>query len=295
MSILKHDNSKELIEEYKEAGLQYRHYSSEITSTSRLMLPPMIIGLLILYGNVGKFVGVEIKNAVALYWLVVVGCAIISLMWIINVTRFTQLIHRNGKTLIAGERKLELRGHTMIRDMDTNSRAPLIFRHRHLRFLGFWIYLSLLLNVNVFERLIPRVIEAHTSLLWPLIVVLLSGILTLWIRKIFFAGLTSQSEFKCDKFKCKDWSIIATIAVILISYSLIPQVALDANASLIRGLNHYGKGNYEAASEAYKKAIELDSEYAPAYALRGLEHSAKGDDEKSNEDWNEAKKRRKEQ
>ena len=290
---MSNDSNKELLEEYKELGLQFRHYATEITSTSRLMLPPMVIGLLILYGNVGKLVGVGINNPTAAYWLIGVGCAIISLMWITNVSRLTQVLNRHAKTLREGEANLELKGGTEIFCMDKKSSTPIILRHRHLRFMGFWIYFSLLLL-----NFVPGPVEALPlciTLPLSLIVVLLSGLLTLWIRKTYFAGLSSESEFKCDKFKCKDRLIIAILAVLLISYPLIPQVVPDANAYLMRGLKHYAKDNYEDANEAYKKAIDLDPEYAPAYALRGLEHSAKDDDKQSNADWNEAKKHRKEQ
>ena len=298
---MSNDNNRELLEEYKELGLQFRHHASEITTTSRLMLPPMIIGLLILYGNVGNLVGVEIKNPTAAYWLIVVGCAIISLMWITNVSRLTQVLNRHAKTLREGEANLELKGGTEIFCMDDKSPTPIILRHRHLRLMGFWIYFSLLL-LNVLPRLllnsVPGPVEALPlciTLPLSLIVVLFSGALTLLIRKIYWAGLPSESDEKSDKFKWKDWLIIAILAVLLISYPVIPQIVPDANAHLMRGLKHYAKGNYEDANEAYKKAIELNPNFAPAYALRGLEHSAKDDDKQSNADWNEAKKHRKEQ
>ena len=298
---MSNDDNRELLEEYKELGLQFRHHASEITTTSRLMLPAMVIGLLILYGNVGNLVGVEIKNPTAAYWLIVVGCAIISLMWIANVSRLTQVLNRHAKTLREGEANLELKGGTEIFCMDDKSPTPIILRHRHLRLMGFWIYFSLLL-LNVLPRLllnsVPGPVEAlplYITLPLSLVVVLFSGALTLLIRKIYWAGLPSESDEKSDKFKWKDWLIIAILAVLLISYPVIPQIVPDANAHLMRGLKHYAKGNYEDANEAYKKAIELNPNFAPAYALRGLEHSAKDDDKQSNADWNEAKKHRKEQ
>ena len=298
---MSNDNNRELLEEYKELGLQFRHYASEITTTSRLMLPPMVIGLLILYGNVGKLVGVEIKNPTAAYWLIGVGCAIISLLWITNVSRLTQVLNRHAKTLREGEANLELKGGTEIFCMDDKSPTPIILRHRHLRLMGFWIYFSLLL-LNVLPRLLlnsvlgpVEALPLYITLPLSLILVLFSGALTLLIRKIYWAGLPSESDEKSDKFKFVDWLIIVILAVILISYPVILQIGPDANAYLMRGLKHYAKGNYEDANEAYKKAIELNPNFAPAYALRGLEHSAKDDDKQSNADWNEAKKHRKEQ
>ena len=286
------------LEEYKELGLQFRHHATEITSTSRLMLPPMVIGLLILYGKVGKLVGVGINNPTAAYWLIGVGCAILSLMWIINVTRLTQVLNRNGKTLIEAEEKLGLKGHTKITCMDDKSHAPIILRHRHLRLMGFWIYFSLLL-LNVLPRLllssVPGPVEAlplYITLPLSLILVLFSGALTLLIRKIYWAGLPSESDEKSDKFKFVDWLIIVILAVILISYPVILQIGPDANAYLMRGLKHYAKGNYEDANEAYKKAIELNPNFAPAYALRSEAYRAKDKDAQSNADWAEANRLR---
>ena len=291
---MSNDNNRELLEEYKELGLQFRHHASEITTTSRLMLPPMVIGLLILYGNVGNLVGVEIKNPTAAYWLIGVGCVIISLMWITNVSRLTQVLNRHAKTLREGEANLELKGGTEIFCMDKKSPTPIILRHRHLRLMGFWIYFSLLL-LNVLPRLLlnsvpgpvealPLYITLLLSLLLSLIVVLFSGALTLGIRKIYWAGLPSESDEKSDKFKWKDWLIIAILAVLLISYPVIPQIVPDANAHLMRGLKHYAKGNYEDANEAYNKAIEIKPDYASAYALRAEAYRAKGDNESAKAD-----------
>ena len=61
MSILRPYNSKELMDEYKEAGLEFRHHDTQISAANRLMLPPLVIGLLVLYGEVDKFLGVEFK------------------------------------------------------------------------------------------------------------------------------------------------------------------------------------------------------------------------------------------
>ena len=61
MSILRPYNSKELIDEYKETGLEFRHHDTQISAANRLMLPPLVIGLLVLYGEVDKFLGVEFK------------------------------------------------------------------------------------------------------------------------------------------------------------------------------------------------------------------------------------------
>ena len=282
-----------LLEEYKELGLQFRHFASEITSTSRLMLPPMVIGLLILYGNIGKFVGMDINNPTALYWLIWVGCAILSLLWIFNVSRLTQVLNRNSKTLTEGEDTLKLKGHTKITEMDEEPGAPIILRHRHLRFLGFWAYFSSLLNV--LERLIPRFIGACTPWVLSLIVVLLSGLLTLWIRKIYFAGLPSLSDYKSHKFKPIDYSIIAILAVLLISYPVTLQTVHDANAYLMRGLKHFAKGDHDKAIDAYTKAIKIKPDDASAYVLRAESHRANKQNGLSDDDWVKANELRKAQ
>ena len=56
------DENKLLLELYKELGLEVRQRSSERPATNRLMLPPLVIGLLVLYGKVEKFLGIEFKT-----------------------------------------------------------------------------------------------------------------------------------------------------------------------------------------------------------------------------------------
>ena len=130
----------------------------------------------------------------------------------------------------------------------------------------------------------------HNTVLWIGIEAFGAGLLIyIWI--LYFKKhppSTSNTPIK--------WYHIAIIIIVLISiigsftfFLENLQTLPDPNTYLMRGLKHYAKGNFEDANEAYKKAINLDSEYAPVYALRGLEHSAKGDDEKSNADWDKAK------
>lgn len=140
------EEKKLLLELYKELGIEVRHFNSEVYATNRLMLPPLVIGLLVLYGDVEKFLGVEFQNAEVVHQLVWFGCVPISLMWICNVSRLTQLVHLNRKTLRECECKLGLKGHRKIAEMDEKSTVSKVLRHSALRFTGFGIYFSLLLN-----------------------------------------------------------------------------------------------------------------------------------------------------
>ena len=87
------------LELYKEVGNAVRQSISEVYATSRLMLPPLVIGLLVLYGEVKKFLGVEFQNAETLHYLVWSGCVIISLIWIFNVSRVAQVVHWHLETI----------------------------------------------------------------------------------------------------------------------------------------------------------------------------------------------------
>ena len=92
------DQNRLLLELYKELGLEVRQRSSERAATNRLMLPPLVIGLLVLYGEVEKFLGIEFNNPEAIHWLVWFGCVTISLIWICNMSRLAQLSHWHLKT-----------------------------------------------------------------------------------------------------------------------------------------------------------------------------------------------------
>ena len=145
MSILRPYNSKELMDEYKEAGLEFRHHDTQISAANRLMLPPLVIGLLVLYGEVDKFLGVEFKNPEAARLLIWSGCMIISLIWVFNVSRTGQLAHSHLDTRRENAEIFGLRGHAKIFIMDQDSGFSKIFRHNKLRLVGFWVYLCLLL------------------------------------------------------------------------------------------------------------------------------------------------------
>ena len=139
------DENKLQLELYKELGLEVRQYNSEVYATNRLMLPPLIIGLLVLYGKFEKFLGVDINNSEAVHQLVWFGCVIISLIWIFNVSRLAQLGHLHRETIRQCECKLGIKGHRKIAAIDKNSSISKIVRHNMLRFIGFGIYFALLL------------------------------------------------------------------------------------------------------------------------------------------------------
>ena len=116
------------------------------------MLPALVIGLLVLYGGITKFIGIEFDSPDAVYLIVWIGCVLISLMWIIGVSRCSQVFHIHAKTRQQCECLLGLNAHRKIAQMDKRSKFLkrryskfLKWRHYELRLLGFWVYFSLLL------------------------------------------------------------------------------------------------------------------------------------------------------
>ena len=77
---MSNDNNRELSEEYKEIGINFRLYVTELTSTTRLMVPAMVIGMLILYGGVKQFAGVLIENTVTFHQSLWCGCVVIPFL-----------------------------------------------------------------------------------------------------------------------------------------------------------------------------------------------------------------------
>lgn len=204
------EDNKLLLELYKELGYAVRQSTSEVYETNRLMLPPLVIGLLVLYGDVDKFLGVEFQNAEAVHDLVWFGCVIISLIWICNVSRLAQLVHWHLETMRQCESKLGLKGHKKIAQKDEKLAISKILRHNSLRLLGFGIYFYLLLNVppTIFccETLIPWFsIGASVVLsfgIWYLYFFILSKtpskrrhIASIVLPIVFFSGLLTLFGF----------------------------------------------------------------------------------------------------
>ena len=205
---MNNDNNRELLEEYKEIGLNFRLYVTELTSTTRLMVPAMVIGMLILYGGIKQFAGVPIENFVGFHRSLWCGCVVISLLWIVNVSRLTQLLNTNTTMLREADKKypaLKLKANLNIAKMDCISRAPTILRHRSLRLIGFWVYLSLLVNVlsSHSELKVP---SNFTEGITPSIVVSLSGFLAFSIGWLYNFGLSPLPKKIIDRSKCFKWS-----------------------------------------------------------------------------------------
>lgn len=297
MSVLGRDNNRALLNEYMEHGLEFRHLDSQISATNRLMLPVLVIGLLVLYGEVNEFVGVKINNAAAVHRLVWVGCLIISLIWVFNVSRLAQLIHSHLDTRRENSEKFGLRGHTKIYEMDKSSGFSIMLRHYKLRLVGFGIYFFLLLlklkSMNFYGvPILQKFIEGY--ILWASILV--SVVLLVWIWYIYFHKLHRSSrttptdiwDIKKRKFldikrrkllDIKKWifHLIIPIPIIIFlgifALSILMFVDLqkqpDSNGYLESGLEHYANRNYGKAIDDFKKALDLDLNNAGAYFNRG--------------------------
>ena len=151
------------------------------------MVPALVIGLLVLFGGAKKVVGIEFEQSENVYVIVWIGCLLISLMWIIAVSRFAQVFHIHAKTRQQCECLLGLNGHSKITQMDKGLRIPKLTSHYMLRLFGFWVYFFLLL-ICAFRCPYDNFIEwcvRHYSLCGCLF--LLSGVVTLgvWMRYFY--------------------------------------------------------------------------------------------------------------
>ncbi len=270
---------------YKEAGLEVRQFHWEVYVTNRLMLPPLVIGLLVLYGEVEKFIGVEIKNPEAVHQVVWFGCVIISLIWIFNVSRLAQLAQWHRETVRDCESKLGLEGHKKIAKTDEESTFSKILRHSILRFIGFGIYSALLLTYILKSMNFNFLNETSISL----IAILGSAVVPFLIWRFYFKNPPTSSRKNLIKFQY----IIAIIALLILCLLLFlylvdlqkePEVP-EVKVHLMSGLEFSEKGDYDNAIASYTKAIEIKRDYAKAYALRGEAYRAKGEDDQSNKDW----------
>ena len=299
---LLNDQKKLWLEEYKELGLEFRHLDSQISATNRLMLPPLVIGLLVLYGDVHKFLGVEFKNPDAAHLLIWTGCLIISLIWVFNVSRLAQLIHSHLATRRENEPQLGLSGHTKIYNRDKTFGVRKILRHNILRLVGFGLYFFLLL-LKLKSMNFNSVLVLEKDILIKVIVVSTGLPFLIWYYyfKVHFRSswATPTERWNTKKGKFQDiktrkslinimgWivSIIIFVFFIFLILSLVDlREQPNANAHLMRGLQFSASGDYDKAIEAYDKAIKIKPDYAKAYALRGEAHRATGNDEHSKSD-----------
>ena len=305
MSILEPYNSKELMDEYKEAGLEFRHHDTQISTANRLMLPPLVIGLLVLYGEVDKFLGVEFKNPEAARLLIWSGCMIISLIWVFNVSRTAQLVHSHLDTRRKNAEIFGLRGHTKIFIMDRDSGFSKIFRHNKLRLFGFGLYFFLLL-LKLKSLHFHGVLSFLNSIEWWFILgiaIIVSAYVSGWIWYIYFKAPLRSSRATPTKLLAiikqkfhdiKKWIFQASIMkgiiyilklifqyiipfiIIILALFALPvlmyvdlQQQPDANDCLVRGLKYFANREYDEAIEDFNTAIALDSNNAGAYFNRG--------------------------
>ena len=292
------DQKKLWLEEYKELGLQFRYYAMEISTANRLMLPPLIIGLLVLYGAVEKFVGVELKNPEAAHRLIWFGSAIISLMWVFNVSRLAQMMHVILNILKKKEKKL-IKEDMTIADMDKRMEKEIPYskwlRHHILRLTGFGIYFTLLL-LNITAMGFHGMLSNLKSIYWliPWIAIIISLYLSRWIWCLYFKAPLSASQAsptelwdtkrrkfqdnKRQRFQMSmkwifQYIFPAIIFLVLIAFSILMYVDLqtqpDANARLVRGLEYFAKGEYDNSIKDFNKVIALDPNNPGAYFNRG--------------------------
>ena len=185
MKILENDEGKlsdsdehKLLELYKELGSDFRHFDRHAYIVNFQMLPALVIGLLMLYGRVKKFGVVEFESD-RVYVIVWLGCLLISVMWIIGVSRFAQVFHIHAKTRQDCECLLGLNGHRKIAQMDNQAKF-LKLPHYKFRLFGFWLYFCLLLfrcpivdftdlgvlNYSLFALSIIIISSVVTVLIW---------------------------------------------------------------------------------------------------------------------------------
>ena len=142
---LSDSDEHKLLELYKELGADVRHFDRHVYVVNFQMLPALVIGLLVLYGGIKKLGPIEFDNSDDAYVIVWIGCFLISLMWIIAVSRFAQVFHIHMKTRRQCECLLGLNGHSKIAQMDNESKFSKWLGHYRLRLFGFWMYFFLLL------------------------------------------------------------------------------------------------------------------------------------------------------
>ena len=298
------------MDEYKEHGLEFRHLDTQVSATSRFMIPPLVIGLLVLYGEVDKFLGVEFKNPQALHFLVWFGCVLISLMWIFNVSRHAQLSHSHLDTRSAASKKFGLSGQAKIEEMDADSDLlNKILRHNKLRFISFGIYFFFLLfklKSMTFYHLFLNSAEEHVGLITVIVsiyAIFVSIYLSGWIYSLYFIKSlrssrttptdirkTQKREFQ-DAKKCKPKTSISkriflhiipgviffTFLAVLILSLVYLQGQSDIHDYLVNGLTSLTTGHYDQAIDNFSKVIALYPNNAGAYFNRGSAYYNRGD------------------
>lgn len=308
MNILDRDDNKLALEFYTEMGRDVRQFNSETYATNRLMLPPLVIGLLLLYGNVEKFLGVEFQNAEVVHSLVWFGCVMISLIWICNMSRLAQLSQIDRQTLRESERKLGIKGHRKILETDKKMEKDIgvskILRHSRLRFFSFGIYFFLLLfkleSMDFHGWL--SFLNSIEGPIWWTIFLLIITIVTVYLsfsiyivylgRPLRFSHATPTERWDTRKRQFIDtrkrrgpacllkwilYVVLAFLAILSVLIFVDLRQRPDANVHLERGLTYYAKGDYTEAIECFDNVIALESNGAGAYFNRGSAYYHKGD------------------
>ena len=173
-----------LLELYKELGSDVRHFDRHIYIVNFQMVPALVIGLLVLYGGIKKVLGIEFEHSDAIYPIVWMGCVLISLMWIIAVSRFAQVYHIHARTRQQCECLLGLNGHSKITQMDKGLRIPKLTSHYMLRLVGFGVYFCLLLIRCPFDNVIEFIEGISGNYCLYLLCFILSAAITgvIWWR-----------------------------------------------------------------------------------------------------------------
>ena len=201
---LSDSDEHKLLELYKELGSDVRHFDRHIYIVNFQMVPALVIGLLVLYGRIKKLGPIEFENSDDVYVIVWIGCILISLMWIIAVSRFAQVFHIHMKTRQQCECLLGLNGHRKIGQMDKGLRMPKLTTHYMLRLVGFWVYLFLLLIRCPFDNVIEFIEGISGNYCLYLLCFILSAVITrvIWWRyfdKKLEANYGSPLSGKSDK------------------------------------------------------------------------------------------------
>ena len=173
-----------LLELYKELGSDVRHFDRQLYIVNFQMVPALVIGLLVLYGGIKKLLVVDFAHPDAVYPIIWIGCLLLSLMWIIAVSRFAQVFHIHAKTRQQCEGLLGLNGHSKISKMDKGLRMPKLTTHYMLRLVGFWVYFSLLLIRCPFDNVIEFIERISGNYCLYLLCFILSAAITrgIWWR-----------------------------------------------------------------------------------------------------------------
>lgn len=302
------DDNKLALEFYTEMGRDVRQFNSETYLTNRLMLPPLVIGLLLLYGDVEKFLGVEFQNPATVHSLVWFGCVMMSLIWICNMSRLAQLSQIDRQTLRESERKLGIKGHRKILEIDKKMEKDIgvskILRHSRLRFFSFGMYFFLLLfklESMGFHGWLSFLNSIEGPIWWAIFLLIIT-IVTVYLSFSIYAVYlgrpfrfwqatptehwdTRTRQFIDTKKRRAPACLLKWILYVILALLAILSVLIfvdlrqhpDANVHLERGLTYYAKGDYTEAIERFNNVIALESNSIGAYFNRGSAYFHKGD------------------